>query len=200
MMVGLLEFKSLGFVAVADGSRFREIRGFSLCESLRRIEIPNCVEIIERFHSCSTLIVIIFECDSRMCKIHGFACCISLCEIEFPASVEIVHGFRYGKPFPTITFETGSCLRELRGVECCESICEMDIPASVEIINGFAKSSIRQFTLAQGMKIERIEKERMEKETNPRLNAFIVYDEGDLQKCRGWVNRNEQSKFDQKVS
>jgi hypothetical protein len=57
---GFSPFLSVEFVKFALNSCVREIRGFSFCESLRRIEIPLSAEIITGFYSCDLLTEVIW--------------------------------------------------------------------------------------------------------------------------------------------
>jgi hypothetical protein len=134
---GFLRVQTLAFLTFCPGSQLREIRGFSLCSSLRRIAIPISVESIHAFNQCRLLTDVVFEPETRVRELRGFYHCSSLVEIHIPRSVEIVSGLRKCKRLARIVFDPKSLVRNIYGFDDCKFLCELEIPASCESIVGF---------------------------------------------------------------
>jgi hypothetical protein len=99
------------------------ICGFQRCSSLRRIEIPSSVEIIDEsaFEDCHLLNEVVFASDSRLKEIRGFQTCVLLHQIEIPASVLAISSsaFRICRALRLVVFSPGSVTRAIDGFKGC---------------------------------------------------------------------------------
>jgi hypothetical protein len=135
---GFIQVHGLEIVTFGSESDLREIHGFSVCESLQRIELPESVEIVDGLNHCCSLRNILFRAGSRVWKLHGICYCTSLCDITIPSSVEIVAGFDQCEQFVRVHFESNSQAHEITGFDGCSSLCEFDILAMVTNVTGFS--------------------------------------------------------------
>ncbi len=130
---------------------------FSYCKSLKSIEIPASVVIIDAsaFRECSSLESVTFEANSKLETIRGygidhgaFTNCKSLKSIVIPASVRFIGSavFRGCESLESVTFEANSNLRSIYSewdsqskvyggaFSDCISLKSIVIPSSVENI------------------------------------------------------------------
>jgi hypothetical protein len=88
---------TLSAIAIEASNQLRAMYGCEMCNSVRRIEVPESIHIIKDncFKRCSSLCEIIFARNGQLREIQGFQFCDSLRRIEFPESLEIIpeHGF-----------------------------------------------------------------------------------------------------------
>jgi hypothetical protein len=156
------ECEALKEVIFEAPSCLKIIRGFPICPSLRRVEVPASVEKIGlaafqdaaslrrleipasvqsigfwAFARCTLLAEVTFATDSRLRVIRGFQGCVSLRRVEVPASVEEIAqaAFSGATSLRQVIFATGSRLTVMNGFQLCTRLRRLDIPASVERIN-----------------------------------------------------------------
>jgi hypothetical protein len=140
---GFSGWDCLESVKFAISGKLRDIRGFCECNSLRRIEIPDSVELIGSplkragFLRCAALAEVIFAAPGHLRQIGGFCDCDSLARIAIPVSVEVIDGFNQCARLAEVTFAADGHLRRIDGFCDCVSLARIDIPASVEGVNGF---------------------------------------------------------------
>jgi hypothetical protein len=140
---GFSGWDCLESVKFAISGKLRDIRGFCECNSLRRIEIPDSVELIGSplkragFVRCAALAEVIFAAHGHLRQIGGFCDCDSLARIAIPVSVEVIDGFNQCARLAEVTFAADGHLRRIDGFCDCVSLARIDIPASVEGVNGF---------------------------------------------------------------
>jgi hypothetical protein len=117
----------------------KEIGGFFMCGSLRRIEIPSSVEIISRygFSSCSSLTEVIFASDCHIKEIGGFFMCGSLRRIKIPSSVEIIsqRAFHYCSSLRKVIVASDYHVNEIDGFSRCRSLQRIEIPRLAKVIS-----------------------------------------------------------------
>jgi hypothetical protein len=101
----------------------KTIGGFRGCISLRRIDIPSSVEIIDcfGFHECRRLSEVIFGSDCHLKRICGFQKCTSLRRIDIPSSVELIDdsGFSECTALSEVIFGSGCHLKMIHGFQAC---------------------------------------------------------------------------------
>lgn len=147
--------ESLCSVTFESGSCLRKIRENAFCgsESLREIEIPAGVELIEcecfgptrtyrgNVDRESGLVRIAFASGSRLQSLANgtFSYNLMLSEIEIPANVDSIgySCFRYCTSLTRVTFASGSKLRKIgsSAFSNCTDLHEIDIPDTVEYIH-----------------------------------------------------------------
>jgi hypothetical protein len=181
---GFYGFVSIEFVRFGIGSCVREIRGFTQCKSLHRIEIPSSTEIVSGFHSCDSLTEVMFESNNRIREIHAFDHCKSLPEIEIPASLEILRGFNHCSKLTKIVFPPAGRVQVVEGFLGC-LISSIEIPALVESIIGFDTRWLSQVVVAEGTVIKTIKVGNLWPPVNGRSDpVFVGYGDKDLRKSR----------------
>jgi len=154
-------FFPVGTKAIADGA-------FEYCTSLKSVEIPASVEIVEdyTFSSAFNLASVTFAAGSMVQSLgryafsytsietiilpdglrdlgdNAFRECKKLKSVEIPAPVKIIgdNTFLSAVNLASVTFAAGSMVQSLGryAFMYCESLKSVEIPASVEIVGDYA--------------------------------------------------------------
>jgi len=140
-------------LTIADGA-------FYGCDKLKSVEIPNTVEIVEKFsfYFAKNLEKLTFAPGSMVQSLgqEAFEYCRNLKSVEIPASVEFVGDYTFfgAVNLTSVTFAPDSVVTKLGQFAFynCESLKSVEIPASVEIVGDytFASVNLASVTFAAG--------------------------------------------------
>ncbi|OAV71419.1 hypothetical protein Barb4_00674 [Bacteroidales bacterium Barb4] len=150
---------NLILVTLSDYLKSVSSKAFYGCSSLKSIEIPRSVEVLESdcFRSCSALETVTLNKGLKEIRSYAFSNCASLKSIEIPNTVDIIGEYCFANCFglETILLPDGLNVIKSHVFDHCSSLKSIEIPRPVGVIEDFsfaACSNLEAIILPEGLK------------------------------------------------